>query len=112
MMGWFYVLALTLVVLQVANRVHAMSCQEAIVKLAPCQPFLIWGEAKPTEPCCLSVKTVNDQAKTKEDRKALCECFKQAGPVMGVKPEKAKQLPDLCGIQVPVPIDPNVDCSK
>jgi hypothetical protein len=31
---------------------------------------------------------------------------------MGVKPERAKQISNLCKIDVPVPIDPNVDCSK
>lgn len=108
-------LAFGLVILVVAgsaSRVHAMSCSQAVTTLMPCLPFAVGSDPKPTAPCCLGVKTVNDQATTKEDRRALCECFKKAAPALGVKPEKVKQLPDLCGIKVPVPIDPNIDCNK
>ncbi|GAY35304.1 AAI domain-containing protein [Citrus sinensis] len=95
-----------------ASRVHAMSCSEAVTTLMPCVPFVVGSDPRPTASCCLGVKTVNDQATTKEDRRALCECLKKAGPALGAKPEKAKQLPGLCGIKVPVPIDPNIDCNK
>ncbi|KAK9224168.1 hypothetical protein WN944_012618 [Citrus x changshan-huyou] len=95
-----------------ASRVHAMSCSEAVTTLMPCVPFVVGSDPRPTASCCLGVKTVNDQATTKEDRRALCECLKKAGPALGAKPEKAKQLPGLCGIKVPVPIDPNIDCNN
>ncbi|XP_059440656.1 non-specific lipid-transfer protein-like [Corylus avellana] len=90
-----------------------ISCKDAITTLIPCQPFLVGSDpASPTAACCLGAQNVVKQATTPEARKALCECFKKSGKDMGVKPEKVKQIPDLCKIDVPVPIDPDVDCSK
>ncbi|XP_059440681.1 non-specific lipid-transfer protein A-like [Corylus avellana] len=90
-----------------------ISCMSALISLLPCQSFLVGsGPASPTAACCLGAQNVLNQATTPESRKVLCECFKKAGKDMGVKPEKAKQIPDLCKIDVPVPIDPDVDCSK
>lgn len=90
-----------------------ISCQDAVTALLPCQSFLVGsGPATPTAACCLGAQNVLKQATTIVVRKTLCECFKKAGTEMGVKPERAKQIPNLCKIDVPVPIDPNVDCSK
>ncbi|WRX27521.1 hypothetical protein QQP08_020008 [Theobroma cacao] len=50
-------------------------------------------------------------ASTTEARRDLCECFEKNAPGYGVKPEKAKLLPGLCGVTVPVPIDPSVNCT-
>jgi hypothetical protein len=90
-----------------------ITCKDAVTALLPCQSFLVGsGPTTPTAACCVGAQNVLKQAATSEVRKALCECFKKAGKEMGVKPERAKQIPDLCKIDVPVPIDPNVDCSK
>jgi hypothetical protein len=90
-----------------------ISCTDAIIDLLPCQPFLVSpGPALPTDACCQGAQTVLQQATTTEVRKSLCECFKNAAKGLGVNPENAKQLPSFCKIQTPVPIDPNIDCSK
>ncbi|EEF37792.1 Nonspecific lipid-transfer protein precursor, putative [Ricinus communis] len=106
--------AMLLVLLMMSNAmsVHGISCTEAVAAMNPCLPFLIGAQASPVAPCCLAVQNVNQEASTKEIRRELCDCFKKAGPALGVKPDKAKQLPDLCHVQVPVPIDPTIDCSK
>jgi len=72
------------------------------------------GSAPPTllPVAYVGAQNVLKQAATSEIRKTLCECFKKIGKDMGVKPERAKQISNLCKIDVPVPIDPNVDCSK
>ncbi|XP_062161005.1 non-specific lipid-transfer protein-like [Alnus glutinosa] len=90
-----------------------ISCKDAVTALLPCQSFLV-GSAPPppTAACCVGAQNVLKQAATSEVRKALCECFKKVGKEMGVKPERAKQIPNLCKFNVPVPIDLNVDCSK
>ncbi|KAL5840321.1 hypothetical protein ACOSQ4_012929 [Xanthoceras sorbifolium] len=46
------------------------------------------------------------------DRREICECFKKAAPAMGVDPAKAEALPGLCGVQLPFPIKPDIDCTK
>ncbi|EOY04044.1 PREDICTED: non-specific lipid-transfer protein A [Theobroma cacao] len=93
-----------------AYAVDAMTCQQAITTLMPCQPFLTGAAPAPTVPCCLAVSNVNTAATTTQARRDLCECFEKAAPGFGVKPEKAKQLPQLCGVTVPVPIDPTINC--
>ncbi|EEF41787.1 Nonspecific lipid-transfer protein precursor, putative [Ricinus communis] len=91
--------------------VHGVTCTEAISTLDPCLPFLIGTEPAPTEPCCLGVERLSNEAYTKEIRREICECFKKYGPPLCVEPEKAKQLPGLCHVENPVPIDPSMDCS-
>ncbi|KAJ8774355.1 hypothetical protein K2173_011604 [Erythroxylum novogranatense] len=90
----------------------AVTCDEAITSLLPCLPYLIGTNNDPAPTCCIAVKSLNDQASTTPIRRDLCYCFQNAAKSFHVNPEKAKSLPDLCHVQVPVPIDPNVDCSK
>lgn len=52
------------------------------------------------------------QANTTQIRRDFCECVKRAAAQLGFKPERAKQIPDFCGIELKFSIDPNVDCSK
>ncbi|KAH7521063.1 hypothetical protein JRO89_XSUnG0122800 [Xanthoceras sorbifolium] len=58
------------------------------------------------------VKKVKDMASNPADRREICECFKKAAPAMGVDPAKAEALPGLCGVQLPFPIKPDIDCTK
>ncbi|KAJ9169893.1 hypothetical protein P3X46_018040 [Hevea brasiliensis] len=113
MMGlWGFGLLFFLVMFSSGKTVHGITCSEAVAALQPCFSFLSGTDQLPNAPCCMAVQAVNKEATTKEIRKQLCECFKQAGPAAGVKPEKAKKIPDLCHVQVPVPIDPSIDFSK
>ncbi|GMN36433.1 hypothetical protein TIFTF001_006016 [Ficus carica] len=90
-----------------------ISCQDAVPMLLPCQMFLK-GSPPPTPSinCCLGVQKVFQQANTTEIRRNLCECFKKAAIEFGVDPARARQLPELCKIDIPFPIDPNIDCTK
>ncbi|KAK3036962.1 hypothetical protein RJ639_030927 [Escallonia herrerae] len=88
-------LVLALVSNQAAN---AISCQEGLTNLLPCQPFLL-GAGGITVPCCQGAQALNLRATSSLDRKNLCECFKRAAPAMGVQVERARQLPLLCKIK-------------
>ncbi|EOY28844.1 PREDICTED: non-specific lipid-transfer protein AP10 isoform X1 [Theobroma cacao] len=94
-----------------ASSVHAITCQDAIMALMPCQKFLTGFAYKPCALCCKAMANVNAAANTTQERRDLCTCFQQAGPALGVMPDKAKQLPQFCGLTVSVPMDPNIDCS-
>jgi hypothetical protein len=83
-----------------------ISCKDAITTLLPCQLFLVGsGPVSPPLACCLGAHSVTKQllATPPAARKAVCECIKNYGKVVGVKPEKVKQLPDLCKINGPAP---------
>ncbi|KAL5773169.1 hypothetical protein ACOSP7_012793 [Xanthoceras sorbifolium] len=104
-MGSSVLLALTAIVVMVvmsANCVQAaVTCADALTTIMPCKPFLVDGADKPT-----------DMASNPADRREICECFKKAAPAMGVDPAKAEALPGLCGVQLPFPIKPDIDCTK
>ncbi|XVE72154.1 hypothetical protein DITRI_Ditri11bG0016200 [Diplodiscus trichospermus] len=106
------VLGLVMILVAKSESVDAITCQEAITTLLPCQPFLTDAAPAPIAPCCVAVANVNAAATTTSVRRELCHCFEKAAPAFGVKPEKAKQLPQLCGVTVSVPLDPSIDCDK
>ncbi|WCJ18126.1 hypothetical protein M5689_000502 [Euphorbia peplus] len=94
------------------SNVSAISCQEALATLNPCLSFLVGTNPMSSPACCLGVEKVKEEATTAQIRRDLYSCFKQAAASFGLIAGKAKQIPDLCHVQVPVPIDPNIDCSK
>ncbi|XP_041023150.1 non-specific lipid-transfer protein 1-like [Juglans microcarpa x Juglans regia] len=91
---------------------EAMTCPEALVILLPCKPFL--EGALPDSPnflCCLGVQKLTQEASTTETRRAVCQCLKNATLGFHINLDRAKQIPQLCHINDPIPIDPNVDCN-
>ncbi|XVF71503.1 hypothetical protein PTKIN_Ptkin12aG0043000 [Pterospermum kingtungense] len=106
------VFVLIMILISKSKSVDAISCQEAIVSLQPCQPFLTGATTSPVILCCENLAKVNAAASTTSARRDLCKCFKQTAPAAGVKPDRAKQLPQLCAVNIPVPIDPSIDCDK
>ncbi|XP_015878147.3 non-specific lipid-transfer protein AP10 [Ziziphus jujuba] len=106
-------LGLAIMVLGRSAPENDITCQQALTDLLPCTPFLKAdaGADQPGVPCCLGVQTVFQAANTTQIRRDLCGCFKKAAVVLGVKPERAKQIPTLCNIALTIPIDPSIDCS-
>ncbi|XP_021294985.1 non-specific lipid-transfer protein 1-like [Herrania umbratica] len=109
-LSWYLGVVGLVVLVSTASSVHGMTCQQALTELSPCGPFLRDMAPSPAAPCCTAVSDVNAAASTTQARRDLCECFEKNASAYGVKPEKAKLLPGLCGVTVPVPIDPTVNC--
>ncbi|KAL4562991.1 hypothetical protein LXL04_027022 [Taraxacum kok-saghyz] len=93
--------------------VHAISCQNAITRMLPCQAFLM-GLGEITIPCCQSAQILSQIARTMpEERTSICQCLKQAAIVIGINVNRAQQIPKLCHIDHATGfVDPNVDCNK
>ncbi|GLT44967.1 hypothetical protein SLA2020_188380 [Shorea laevis] len=111
--SWFlWILGLGIILAMVGNRcVHAViSCQDALVALLPCKPFVTGGSPSPSAPCCEGVSKLNAEASTTEEHRELCRCLKDAAHDIGVMLERAKELPQKCGVNISMPIDPNIDC--
>nr|XP_043637258.1 non-specific lipid-transfer protein Lac s 1-like [Erigeron canadensis] len=90
----------------------ALSCNEVIIKLAPCLGYLMTGGKVPIR-CCKGVKGLKAVAKTVSDRKRACECLKTAYKSHpGIKPANGEILPRKCGVSVPYKISPKTDCNK
>ncbi|KAJ6978715.1 non-specific lipid-transfer protein A-like [Populus alba x Populus x berolinensis] len=87
-------------------------CTEAMTKLLNCLPFLTTTAPSPSLSCCVAVGWVSQHATTTQDRRVLCKCLKSASLAYKVDPTRAKELPDVCKVPVPVPILPQIDCDK
>ena len=87
-------------------------CPNSLLKLLPCLTYITKQTPSPSPQCCSNVKLLNDEANTTLIRQQLCTCFKSAAIAYHVDPPVVKVLPDLCHVNVPVPIDPTIDCSK
>nr|KJB06545.1 hypothetical protein B456_001G085100 [Gossypium raimondii] len=105
--SWSLVRVLVFIMILVAKpkSVDAITCQETLMSLIPCQPFLTGG-------CCSAVANINAAATTPAIRRDLCRCFKKVRHGASVVSDKAKQLPRLCDVRVTVPIDPTVNCGS
>ncbi|KAG7963070.1 hypothetical protein I3843_09G099600 [Carya illinoinensis] len=91
---------------------EAMTCPEALMILLPCKPFVEGaGSDSPGLLCCLGVQKLTQEASTPETRRAVCQCVKNAAQEFHIDLGKAKQIPQLCHINDPIPIDPEVDCN-
>ncbi|KAK8287862.1 hypothetical protein V6Z11_D07G082900, partial [Gossypium hirsutum] len=110
--SWSLVRVLVFIMILVAKpkSVDAITCQETLMSLIPCQPFLIGGVLNYTKKCSSAVANINAAATTPAIRRDLCRCFKKVRHGVGVVSDKAKQLPRLCDVRVTVSIDPTVNC--
>ncbi|XVE57506.1 hypothetical protein DITRI_Ditri04bG0096000 [Diplodiscus trichospermus] len=90
----------------------AISCSDVIKDLRPCVNYLVNGSGKPPAACCAGVSALASAASSSADRKAACQCIKSASKNMKPKSQLAQALPGNCGINLPVTVSPNVDCSK
>ncbi|XP_054791261.1 non-specific lipid-transfer protein 4.1-like [Prosopis cineraria] len=91
----------------------AITCDQAVGYLKPCNEYLTGPTgAKPPPACCDGAKALVAAASTPEDRKAACECAKAAAKTINVNLQNAHDLPDNCGISLPFEISPDLDCNK
>lgn len=96
-----------------ATRINDITCAEATPLLLPCVPFLKGsGGGQPSASCCSGANTIFQGATSTQNRRDLCQCFKQDVSVIGVNPDQLKQLPQLCNINLSFPLDPNIDCNS
>ncbi|KAG9445870.1 hypothetical protein H6P81_011998 [Aristolochia fimbriata] len=56
----------------------AIECGKMMENLKTCIQFLRNKVVSPGSACCSTMKELNKGAKTQEDRKAACECVKEA----------------------------------
>ncbi|XP_019157026.1 PREDICTED: non-specific lipid-transfer protein 6-like [Ipomoea nil] len=88
-----------------------VSCDGIRTQLSPCANYVKVGGDVPAE-CCLGLKTVANNLKTKLDRQRACQCIKDG--VVKASPEQLKRaqgLPSYCKVPLPFKIGVDVDCS-
>ncbi|XP_045797842.1 non-specific lipid-transfer protein-like [Trifolium pratense] len=96
-----------------ASQIDDVSCQEALLSLLPCLPFLQGADpATPPSNCCAGANNLNQKAATTQIRRDICNCLKPAASRFGVHSDRSKQLPQLCNINLSFSFDPSIDCNS
>lgn len=91
---------------------HAIDCAGLDISLLPCLPYLTVG-GTPAGACCNAVRGIKQFTATPEDRRAVCECLKQAATrYQAIRQDVAAQLPKLCNVDFNVSISRDIDCTK
>ncbi|KAK3009306.1 hypothetical protein RJ639_013436 [Escallonia herrerae] len=90
---------------------QAINCGQVDASLAPCLTYLRQGGTPPPL-CCNGVRTITGMATTPEDKKAACQCVKDAASHQtSLNDDAAKTLPQKCGVKMDIPISPTTDCN-
>ncbi|CAN6194925.1 unnamed protein product [Urochloa humidicola] len=89
----------------------AITCPDVVNDMEPCLSFLQGDGAFPSAECCNGVRALYAAANTKADRQATCECLKTAYRQINAQLSAAQALPDDCGLSLPYPVTPDVDCT-
>ncbi|KAL9236148.1 hypothetical protein vseg_010850 [Gypsophila vaccaria] len=96
----------------VAPYAEALTCGQVSGNVGSCMSYLK-GAPGPSALCCAGIKRLNGLAQTSPDRKTACQCLKSAaGAISGINYNIAAGLPGKCGVSIPYPISPSVDCTK
>ncbi|CAN6325615.1 unnamed protein product [Urochloa humidicola] len=90
----------------------AVSCSEVTSAVAPCLGYAMGSTSSPSTACCSGVRSLSSRASSTADRQAACSCLKSMTGRLGGGMSNASNIPSKCGVNVGVPISPNVDCSK
>ncbi|KAF3447965.1 hypothetical protein FNV43_RR08672 [Rhamnella rubrinervis] len=91
---------------------QAITCGQVTGSLAQCINYLRNGGAVPPG-CCSGIRSLNSAAKTTADRRAACNCLKQASNgIPGINYGFAAGLPGKCGVNIPYKISPSTNCAS
>ncbi|KAK2976648.1 hypothetical protein RJ640_008184 [Escallonia rubra] len=90
---------------------QAINCGQVDASLAPCLTYLRQGGAPPRQ-CCDGVSAITKMATTPADKRAACQCVKDAASRQtSLNDDAAKTLPQKCGVKMDIPISPTTDCN-
>uniref|UniRef100_P19656-2 Isoform 2 of Non-specific lipid-transfer protein n=1 Tax=Zea mays TaxID=4577 RepID=P19656-2 len=102
-----------LVLLAAATSEAAISCGQVASAIAPCISYARGQGSGPSAGCCSGVRSLNNAARTTADRRAACNCLKNAAAgVSGLNAGNAASIPSKCGVSIPYTISTSTDCSR
>ncbi|PNX92038.1 non-specific lipid-transfer protein [Trifolium pratense] len=99
--------------LLIVEQGNAFDCEEAKTSLFPCGIFLIGADTEPSTTCCSGVNNLKSSTPTVADRRAACECLKEAASHFpNIREDLAASLPQLCCVDINFTINKNINCKK
>uniref|UniRef100_A0A7N0TP35 Non-specific lipid-transfer protein n=1 Tax=Kalanchoe fedtschenkoi TaxID=63787 RepID=A0A7N0TP35_KALFE len=108
-----FAISMVLALLTRSTVVFAVTCQDGVQSIIPCMPFLLGGGSnQASSQCCASAQNLNSEVSSTADRRALCQCFKDAVKATNIDNARAEELPKMCHINLGFDITPDIDCTK
>lgn len=91
----------------------AITCGQVSSAIAPCLSYARGTGSAPSASCCSGVRNLKSAASTAADRRAACNCLKNAARgVSGLNAGNAASIPSKCGVSIPYTISTSTDCSR
>nr|ACJ62342.1 lipid-transfer protein [Zea mays subsp. parviglumis] len=91
----------------------AITCGQVSSAIAPCLSYARGTGSAPSGSCCSGVRNLKSAASTAADRRAACNCLKNAARgVSGLNAGNAASIPSKCGVSIPYTISTSTDCSR
>lgn len=91
----------------------AISCGQVSSAIGPCLSYARGQGSAPSAGCCSGVRSLNSAARTTADRRAACNCLKNAARgISGLNAGNAASIPSKCGVSIPYSISTSTDCSR
>ncbi|WJX82308.1 hypothetical protein P8452_65086 [Trifolium repens] len=106
-------LVVTCLVLGIPLANASLSCDEMIQTTALCIEYLMNPGPSVPEPCCNGIRTINEAAKTTDERRNGCKCFKPVViAIAGINDDALASLPGKCGVPFPmITVGRTLDCN-
>ncbi|XAR63256.1 hypothetical protein NMG60_11023133 [Bertholletia excelsa] len=89
---------------------QAITYGQVVASLAPCVPYLTGG-GNPAPACWNGVKAIEGMASNTVDKRAACNCIKQAAiRYSSLKDDAAQALLTKCGVPMDIPVSWSTNC--
>ncbi|KAK4857561.1 hypothetical protein QYF36_002700 [Acer negundo] len=108
----FLSMFLVLSVLFLVGEAAAITCGTVNSKAGACVPYASGKAPAPTRTCCNNLRQLASLVKNVADKKAICQCLKNAGKSMGIQDRYLTKIPHACNINVGFTVSSSTDCTK
>ncbi|KAM0937310.1 putative plant non-specific lipid-transfer protein/Par allergen [Dioscorea sansibarensis] len=99
--------------LNFSSAAATVTCNSITAEAAPCLSFITGKVRTPPAACCSGLKQIVHSGTTVTDRRAICQCMKNAiKEFPGVKEKYLSQLPKACHVSVSFPISSHTNCNR
>lgn len=106
-------LLIALMMVSTPYTASALSCSQALGKIAPCLPYLINSANTPSSSCCNGVSSLNKALTTTKSRQDACTCLKsRAQKLSSLNRSRVSSLPSKCHVHLPFSIGVGINCRR
>ncbi|MCD9640225.1 hypothetical protein HAX54_025407 [Datura stramonium] len=109
------ILSISFLLLRSSSSVAAVKCTDVAKPMKLCIDWMTTGYKRsvvPPKTCCDELLNLNNMGINPEEEIAICECVKSEMQGLNIIDIVAESLSGLCGVLLPFPITPKLNCSE